>query len=132
MGLLAALLAACGGGGGKSADSGSVAETINTAISAVPGVADVQARYSVNKGMGSTLSVLIQADAGTAALEPVMTDSLRAFAGAVSDIRGLNSNMGISFQVTEAGEQNTINPTAVGLPQRPTIPEITEFANTAD
>lgn len=130
VGLLAALLAACGGGGGggKTGDSGSVAESIKSAIAAVPGVADVEARYNVNKGMGSTLSVRIEAEAGTTSLEPVMTDSLRAFSGAVADISGLNSAMGISFQVTELGHENTINPTAVGLPQRPTIPEIAEFA----
>lgn len=133
MGLLAALLAACGGSGsGKTSDSGSVAESIETAIISVPGVAEVEARYNVNTGMGSTLSVRIQADAGTAPLEPVMTESLKAFAGATSEIKDLNPRMGVSFQVTELGQENTINPTAVGLPQRPTIPEITDFAANAE
>lgn len=120
-------LAACGSG--KTGDSGTVAESIKAAISSVPGVAEVEARYNVNTGMGSTLSVRIQADAGTAILEPVMTESLMAFAGATREIKELNPRMGISFQVTDVGQENTINPTAVGLPQRPTIPEIIDFAN---
>lgn len=127
VGLLAALLAACGGNG-KNDDSAAVAESIQAAISSVPGVAEVEANYNVNTGMGATLSVRIQADAGTADLKPVMTESLKAFAGATGEFKDLNPRMGISFQVTEQGQENTINPTAVGLPQRPTIPEIVNFA----
>ncbi|ALE91351.1 hypothetical protein AOC05_01625 [Arthrobacter alpinus] len=56
-----------------------------------------------------------------------MRASLKAFALAAVDHKDLNPRMGISFQVTELGRENTINPTAVGMPQRPTIPEITDF-----
>lgn len=131
MGLLTWALAACGGSSGKTGDSSTVAESIKAAISSVPGVAEVEARYNVNTGMGSTLSVRIQTDAGTAVLEPVMTESLMAFAGASREIKELNPRMGVSFQVTDVGQEHTINPTAVGLPQRPTIPEIIDFANNA-
>lgn len=130
VGLLAWTLASCGSG--KTGDSGSVAESIKDAISSVPGVAEVEVRYNVNAGMGTTLSVRIQAETGTAILEPVLTESLKSFAGATSEIKELNPRMGISFQVTELGQDSTINPTAVGLPQRPTVQEIRDYASSND
>lgn len=131
MGLLVWSLAACGAGSGNNSGSTTSAEaaTIETAISEVHGVAAVKARYTVQSGMGSTVHVNVTADAGTDPLETVMTDALKAFAGAADGIKTTSS---VSFQVTGAGEHNTINPTAVGLPQSPTVEQIIDFANSAD
>ncbi|WP_104088992.1 hypothetical protein [Arthrobacter sp. GMC3] len=124
LGLLAWTLAACGSG--KTGDSGTVAESLKSAISQVSDVVDVNARYSVTTGMGSTAHVRITAAAGTASLETVLHDSLIAFAGASA---GMNTSTGVSFQVTEEGQENTINPTTVGLQQSPTVQEILDYAS---
>lgn len=130
MGFLAFLLVSCGSEIGKAGDSDSLDEGIESAISSVPGVAEVEARYNVNVGMGSTLSIRIQAETDEVTLEDVMTESLVALSDAVSDST-MNPRMGISFQVTEMGQENTINPTSIGLPQRPNILEINDFINNA-
>lgn len=124
MGLLTWALAACGSGGSGSKTEVASAN-LEAAISAVPNVETVRARYSVNAGMGSTVSVLITAVSGTESLETVMTDSLTAFAGASE---GIKSSSSVSFQVTEAGQENTINPLAVGLQQSPSVKEIRQYA----
>ncbi|POH60228.1 hypothetical protein [Arthrobacter glacialis] len=129
MGLLAWTLAACGGGSGKTGDSGTVAVNLKAAISQVADVVEVRARYNVNTGMGSTASVLIKAAAGTESLETVLRDSLIAFAGASA---GMRPSTSLSFQVTEEGQANTINPTAVGLRQSPSVQDIIDFANNAE
>lgn len=133
VGLLAWVLAACsagsGGGSGSGGGTDDPAATIETAISVLPNVSAVKARYTVQSGMGSTVHVNVTADAGTDPLETVMKDALKAFAGAADGIKTTSS---VSFQVTGAGEHNTINPTAVGLPQSPTVEQIIDFANSAD
>lgn len=103
-----------------------VAENLKTAISAVDGVVAVTARYSVKAGMGSTAHVRITAEPGTESLESVMNDSLVAFAGASE---GIKPSTGVSFQVTEEGQENTISPDAIGLQQKPSAQEINDFAN---
>ncbi|MFC8302779.1 hypothetical protein ACFUCV_03740 [Specibacter sp. NPDC057265] len=135
MGVLVLALTACSPGGstnGGSSNGGSSngqgsqeAQNLQTAISAVDNVSEVTARYTVKSGMGSTVNVRITAAAGTPSLETVMTDSLTAFAGAAE---GIKTTAGVSFQVTESGADNTINPTAVGLQQSPTVAEIIDFA----
>lgn len=124
VGLLSISLAACVGGAGTGSGDGP-AKRVEAAISLVDGVEAVEATYSVNAGMGSTLSVRITASPGTQSLETVMRESLVAFSGAAD---GINTSSSISFRVTESGRENTINPTAVGLPQRPTMAEIKDFA----
>lgn len=133
MGLLATLLAACGGGSGSGSGSGSGAGSgseegrkVEAAISLVTDVEQVKARYTVQTGMGSTVHVRITAVAGTPSLETVMADSLTAFAGAAE---GIKTSSSVSFVVTESGQENSINPTAVGLRQSPTVAEIIDFAN---
>lgn len=130
VGLLALLLSACnvGGGANKTGDDGSVAQNLNAAIATVPGVESVDSRYTVKSGMGSSVTVRITAEAGTPSLETVMEESLRAFAGA-SD--GINTTSKVSFQVTEVGQENTITPTALGLPQKPSVTQIIAYANGA-
>jgi ABC-type glycerol-3-phosphate transport system substrate-binding protein len=128
MGLLAWALAACGSGSGGAGDSkpDAAAARLEAAISQVSGVTAVNARYSVQAGMGSTVHIRITAAAGTESLETVMTESLKAFAGAAD---GIKTTAGVSFQVTESGQENTTNPTAVGLPQSPTVAQVIDFAN---
>ena len=128
VGLLAFGLTACGSSSSSSSradGSDAVAENVRAAISAVDGVVDVTARYSVNAGMGSTAHVRITAESGTESLETVMNDSLVAFAGA-SD--GIKSTTSVSIQVTEDGQENSISPDAIGLQQSPTAQEISDFA----
>lgn len=125
--VLTLFLAGCGSG--KTGDSGSVAVNLKAAISQVADVVEVKARYNVTTGMGSTANVRITAAAGTASLETVMHDSLVAFAGASA---GMSPSTNISFQVTEEGQENTINPEAVGLPQKPSARDIIDFANNAE
>ncbi|MHA7305276.1 hypothetical protein ACX80E_08525 [Arthrobacter sp. TMN-49] len=126
VGLLAVLLAACGGG--KTGNDSSAAENLKSAIAAVPDVVEVKARYNVNAGMGSTVNVRIMAQAGVQSLETVLRESLQAFAGAADGIKDSSS---VSFQVTEVGQENTINPTAVGLAQSPSVAQIIEYASGA-
>lgn len=128
MGLFVGILTACGGSSNNGSDSNSVEESINSAISPLSGVLEVETRYNKNIGMGATLSIRIQAETEEVTLEDVMTESLVSLSDAISDST-MNPQMGISFQVTEVGQDNTINPTSVGLPQRPTISEIHEFSN---
>ncbi len=128
MGLLALVLTACGQGSTTNDKGGAEAANLEAAISTVADVAAVKARYTVKSGMGSTVHIRITAVAGTPSLETVMADSLTAFAGACE---GIKTTAGVSFQVTESGQENTINPTAVGLPQSPTVAEIIDFAATS-
>lgn len=125
VGLLALALAACSPGSPPAGKGGQEAENLRTAISAVADVSDVTARYTVKSGMGSTVHVRVTAAAGTESLDTVMADSLTAFAGAAG---GIGTTAAVSFQVTESGTENTINPTAVGLQQSPTVAEILDFA----
>ena len=126
VGLLAFGLTACGSSSSTADGSDAVAENLKAAISAVDGVVDVTARYQVNAGMGSTAHVRVTAASGTESIETVMNDSLVAFANA-SD--GIKSSTGVSLQVTEEGQENSISPDAVGLQQKPTAQEISDFAN---
>jgi hypothetical protein len=127
VGLLAILLSACGGGTPKSSTD-SVGEKLSAALMAVPGVANAKVRYSVNPGMGSTVHVLVTAAAGTQSLETVMKDSLKAFASGATDV---SPSAGVSFQVGEQGQPDTITPDTVGLPQSPTVARIIEWAGSA-
>lgn len=124
IGVLVWTLAACGSGKAGDSKGDKVGAKIEAAISQVSGVADVKARYSVQAGMGSTAHIRITASAGES-LEAVLTDSLKAFAGAAD---GIKTSTSVSFQVTETGQSNTINPTAVGLPQSPTVQDILDYA----
>lgn len=122
-GVLALALTACTAS--TSGKEGQEAKNLEAAISTVTNVSDVSARYTVKSGMGSTVHIRITAAAGTQSLETVMGDSLTAFAGAAG---GIKTTASVSFQVKETGAENTINPTAVGLQQSPTVAEIIDFA----
>ena len=124
MGLLAALLTACGASDAQKAGDSFVAAA-TAALDAVPGVVGSTVQYTDPGGMAAVVNVRVAA-APSAELESVLDDSLRSVASTSGSLKPVTR---VEFYVFPDGDEaRGIRPDVLGLSQTPTVDEIGTYA----